>query len=138
MNIKDALQEIVNELKNVRDLRRVPDAPPESNDQFPFCLAYPVSGSFTKNSSGWSTDLHDINIELHVTRKDLPRDFMTLVDLLDEVPLQLHKGQQANRITVTWADEIAYTFGPLEYAGVETLGVTYTMPGVKVTTTVST
>ena len=45
-NIKDAIQEIVDELKNLRDLRNVPDAPPESNDRFPFVIVYPASGEF--------------------------------------------------------------------------------------------
>ena len=139
MTIKDAIQEIVDELRNVRDLRRVPDAPPESNDQFPFCVVYPSSGEIQKNSAGWSTDLHNVTVELHVSRKDLPRDFVALVDVFDRIPNQLDVGLEAGRFSTikTWTT-ISYTFGPLDWGGLDTLGVTFVMNNVKLHSTVST
>ena len=58
--IKDAVQEMVDELKNVSGLRRVPDAPPENNSQFPFATLIPVSGTLVMNSYGWMTGLHNV------------------------------------------------------------------------------
>ena len=137
-DVKDILQEIVDELKNLRDLRRVPDAPPESNDQFPFVVVYPAAGEFKKESSGFFTGLHDINIEFHIKRKDLPRDYGDVMDLFQAIPKQLMSGQENGRFTggFTW-QTISYTFGPMEWAGVETIGVTYTMAQAKVQDTVS-
>lgn len=138
MTIKKAIQEIVDEIRNVRDLRSVPDAPPENNDVFPFAVVYPVSGTFEKQSWGWSVDLHNVAIELHVARKDLPRDFMQIVDVFDSIPNQLESGLQNDRFSTvdTWGN-ITYIFGALEWAGVETLGVTFTMESVKLIGTVT-
>ncbi len=138
--IKDAIQEIVDELKNLRDLRNVPDAPPEGNDRFPFVVVYPASGEFQKMSYGFMTNLHNINIELHVERKDLPRDFKKVVDIYDQIPKQLELGLEESRFSAvsTW-ETISYIgTDPMEYAGVDTLGVIFTMENVKILDTVST
>ena len=137
-NIDDAILEIVRELRNVRDLRRVPDAPPENNDQFPFAVVYPASGRFQKESAGWMIGLHNINIELHVVRKDLPRDFTNLITLYDIIPNQLESGLENSRFSAisTW-ENIVYVFGALNWAGVDTLGVTFTMNNVKLLDTVT-
>lgn len=136
--IDDALLEIVREIRNVRDLRRVPEEPPENNDQFPFAVVYPASGSFNKESAGWMIGLHNINIELHVARKDLPRDYTQLVTLYDRIPYQLESGLENSRFTAitTWRN-ITYTFGALNWGGVDTLGVVYTMTDVKLLDTVT-
>lgn len=137
-DVKDAIQEIIDELKNLDGIRRIPDAPPENNNQFPFVVVYPISGSFTKPSSGWLIGLHDINIELHIKRKDLPRDFDEAMDLFQDLPKQLMSGQENGRFSngFTW-QAITYLFGPLEWAGVETIGFTFTLNGAKVQDTVS-
>lgn len=137
--IKDGLQEVVDELKNLRDIRRIPDEPPENNDVFPFAVVYPISGIFQKIGAGFMTNLHNINIELHVARKDLPRDYAQVVDLLDRIPNQLEIGLESGRFSsVTTWENITYTFGPLSWAGVDTLGVTFTMNNTKLLDTVST
>lgn len=138
--IKNAIQEIVNELKNLRDLREVPDAPPESNDRFPFAVVYPAAGEFQKLSAGFMVNLHDINIELHVERKDLPRDFNRIVDIFDRIPNQLEEGLEAGRFSAitTWGTIIYIGTDPMSYAGVDTLGVIFTMEDVKLLDTVST
>lgn len=133
--IGDVVQEIVDQLRDkVPGLRRIPDAPPESNDQFPFAVVYPVSGSYSGHTPEDMVGLHDINIELHVTRKDLPRDFANLIDLQDDIPSALLVGIKDSDYSnlITFGD-ITYIFGALEWAGVQTLGVTYTVSGVKVT-----
>jgi hypothetical protein len=75
MALKDAIKDIVDELQTITDLRRVPDAPPENNDQFPFAVVYPLTGVYTQGPAQLMKGLHSVNIELHVARKDLPRDY---------------------------------------------------------------
>lgn len=133
--IGDVIDEIVNQLRDkVTGLRRIPDAPPESNDQFPFAVVYPVSGSYSGHTPEDMVGLHDINIELHILRKDLPRNFDSVIDLQDDIPNALLVGIKDSDFSdlITFGD-ITYTFGALEWAGVQTLGVTYTVSGVKVT-----
>ena len=82
--------------------------------------------------------LHSVNIELHVARKDLPRDFSLVMDLIDEIPWELMKKlNDAEYDNLATIGQIDYLFGPLSWAGVETLGVTYTITNVKVETEIT-
>ena len=136
MTIKAAVQEVVDELRKISDIRRVPDAPPENNSQFPFVIVYPMRGTYFGGPPGLVTGLHGIVIELHIARKDLPRDFDDVMDLFDELPNELFKSlKDAEFSAIMTFGNIEYEFGPLMYADVETIGVTYTMTEVKVMTT---
>ena len=138
MALKEAVAEIVDELQTISGIRRVPDEPPENNEQFPFAVVYPLTGRYTQGPAQLMKGLHSINIELHVARKDLPRDFSLVMDLIDEIPYELMKllndGGYSELATI---GQIEYTFGPLSWAGVETLGVTYTITNVKVETAIT-
>ena len=131
--LKNVVAEIIDELQTIQAIRRVPDEPPENNEQFPFAVVYPLTGLWTQGPAQLMKGLHGINIELHVARKDLPRDFTKVMDLIDEIPYQLMKllndGGYSHLSTF---GVIEYTFGPLSWAGVDTLGVTYTITEVKV------
>ena len=133
-DIATVIAELVTQLTNdVTGLRRVPDAPPETIDQFPFAVVYPSNGTYNTHTPEDMIGLHNINVEVHVSRKDLPRDFTSLLDLQDDIPSSLLSGlKDGDYSQLTTFGEISYTFGPLEWAGVPTLGVTYTISGVKV------
>ena len=134
MALKEAVAEIVDELQTIKGIRRVPDEPPENNDQFPFAVVYPLTGFFnTLTSSAQMKGMHSINIELHVARKDLPRDYATVMNLIDEIPFQIMKLRLDGLLNhMATFGNIEYIFGPLSWAGVDTLGVTYTITEVKV------
>jgi hypothetical protein len=138
MALKDAIKDIVDELQTITDLRRVPDAPPENNDQFPFAVVYPLTGVYTQGPAQLMKGLHSVNIELHVARKDLPRDYAQIMNVIDTIPWELMKllndGGYSNLATI---GQIDYFFGPLSWSGVETLGVTYTINNVKVETEIT-
>ena len=68
--LKDAIAEIIDELQTISGIRRVPDAPPEKNEDFPFAVVYPLTGLYTVGPSTLMKGLHGINIELHVARND--------------------------------------------------------------------
>ena len=140
--IKTAIAEIVAELKYVTELRRVPDAPPDSNNQFPFAVVYPGGGSYNKESAGWMVNLHNINVEVHLERerKDLERTALDVYTLIENIPLQLEEGLEAGRFSElqTWNN---ITYSPLqkmEWEGVSTIGVIFTVNDVKVLGSVST
>jgi hypothetical protein len=137
MALKDAVAEIVDELQTISGIRRVPENPPESNEQFPFAVVYPLTGMYVGGATGVMKGLHSINIELHVARKDLPRDFSQVMGLIDTIPLELMRLRNAGSLTnIAAFGPIDYTFGPLSWAGNETLGVTYTIGEVKLETVI--
>ncbi len=140
--IKDAIQEMVDELKNVSGLRRVPDALPESNDQFPFATLIPASGKFEMQSSGWMVGLHNVEIHLHVQRKDLARAYEDIMPLLTDIPMQLMSGLLNERFDAleTWGGEdspITYTWAASSWQDTPTLAYIFTVPNVKVTDTIA-
>jgi len=135
MALKDAIQDIILELREISDLRKVPDEPPENSNQFPFVIVYPGLGDYKTGPPGLVTGLHNIRMELHVVRRDLPRDFEKVMNLIDEIPEKLYTtlkdGGFSNLETF---GNIEYEFSPLSYGGVDTLGVIYIITGVKVQT----
>ena len=133
---------MVDELKNVPGLRRVPDAPPESNSQFPFATLIPASGSFEMQSAGWMVGLHDVEIHLHVESPDLARAYIDIMPLLTNIPKQLMSGLLNGRFSAleTWGGEdspITYVWAPSTWQGVKTLAFIFTVPKVKVTDTIT-
>ena len=139
MALKDAIAEIVDELQTIKGIRRVPDEPPENNDAFPFAVVYPIAGLYTQGPAQLMKGLHSVNIELHVVRKaDLAREFNQVMDLIDTIPWELMKKlNDAEYNNLATIGQIEYIFGPLSWAGEETLGVTYTITDVKVETEIT-
>ena len=142
MALKDAIDEIIDELQTITDIKRVPDEPPESANQFPFAVVYPLTGDYKFGPPPLMRALHNINIELHVARRDLPRDYLSVMEIIDVIPKELWNKLRVSGFTYldTFGGEdsgITYQFGPLSWGGVDTLGVTYTIPMVKIFTDVS-
>ena len=138
MALKDAIDEIIDELQTISGIRRVPDEPPENNSAFPFAVAYPSSGNYEQIMTQEMKALHSINIELHVARKDLPRDYQKVMDLIDTIPYELMKKHKDGGFSnLDTFGQITYLFGPLSWGAVDTLGVTYTINNVKVKTAIT-
>jgi hypothetical protein len=138
MALKDAIDEIIDELQTISGIRRVPDEPPETNSAFPFAVVYPSTGLYTGGPPPLMKGLHSINIELHVARKDLPRDYTQVMDLIDTIPKELYNLHRLGGFSnLDTFGDITYTFGPLAWGTVDTLGVTYTMTNVKIQSDVS-
>ena len=136
MAYKDAVLEVIKEIRTIKGIRRVPNEPPENNDQFPFVVVTPGSAIYKVGPAELMTALHSINIELYVSRLDLPRDYNEIMEYIDKIPYELHKLNKDRGF--------AYleTFGEIEQTGLveiiwaekKCLGVQYTMMDVKVQT----
>ncbi len=138
--LKNTVKEIIDELKTISGIRYTPDALVEnSNEQFPFAVVYPLTGYFnTLTTSAQMKGMHSINIELHIAREDLPRDFSKLMDLIDEIPYQIIKLRNDGLLShMATFGNIEYTFGEMIWAGIKTLGVAYTITEVKVERAIS-
>ena len=116
-------------------IRKAPAQPPDQMNAFPFAITYPSSGRWEMTPAGSKTGLHNIAIEIHIMRKDLPRDFDKALDYSDLLPnllfLKLKDDNKWNFTIDTFA-AISYTFGPLGYGGFETLGFRFIVENVKV------
>ena len=132
--IADAIQEMVDELKNVSGLRNVPNAPPENNDLFPFATLIPADGSFGGRAAGEMIGLHNVEIHLHVQRKDLARAYDDIMPLLTNIPVQLMSARLNERFEAleTWSDPITYVWSPSSWQNTPTLAFVFTVPDVKI------
>lgn len=135
MALKDAISDIIGEIREISDIRKVPDEPPENNNQFPFVVVFPGLGNYNSGPPGVVTGLHNIRIELHVMRRDLPRDYEKVMDIFDQIPDKLYTTLKDSGFSnLQTFGNIEYVFDVLNYGGVETLGVVYTITGVKIQT----
>ena len=137
-DLRDACIEIVEEIQTISGIRSAPEVPPESTDLFPFVVTYPGAGNYHQGPFKVMTALHNITVELHVEKKDLPRNFGTVMDLIDVIPYELMKLHNASGFsTISTFGDIEYSFGALSWGDVETIGVRYTITDVKVQTTIT-
>lgn len=139
MALKDAIDEIIDELQTIEGIKRVPEEPPESNSAFPFVVVLPGTGDYHIGPPELMRGLHNVNIELHVARKDLPRDYLQVMNLIDTIPKELYNKLRTSGFNyLSTFGQIDYIFGPLSWAAVDTLGVTYTIEDLKIQTDVTT
>jgi len=129
----DAIQDDLGALTGIRE---APDEAPESMNLFPFVVVYPSSGEWRSDTPGGKIGLHTLTVELHVARKDLPRDIQKAMAYSESIPNVLLKtvatvGGDLFDGTIQTFDRITYTFGPLGWAGVDTLGFRFQIVGVK-------
>ena len=137
-DLRDACIEIVEEIQTISGIRSAPEVPPESTDLFPFVVTYPGAGNYHQGPFKVMTALHNITVELHVEKKDLPRNFGTVMDLIDVIPYELMKLLNASGFsTISTFGNIEYSFGTMSWNDVETIGVRYTITDVKVQTTIT-
>ena len=136
MALKDAVLEVVQEIRTIKGIRRVPDEPPENNDQFPFAIVTPGSAIYKVGPAGLMTALHSIDIEFYVSRMDLPRNFNEIMQYIDTIPYELHKLNHDRKFAYleTFGDIEQSDFIEIEWGEKKCLGVQYRINDVKIQT----
>jgi hypothetical protein len=119
----------------IAGMRQAPAAPTEQG-QFPFAVSY-VSGlnSSTQRSHGSQTNLYEITTEIHVARKDLPRDYASISAFAVLFPSALWGDLNSNSRAlgghVSTINDLSGSLQPSNWGGVDTLAWTFRI-GVKV------
>lgn len=135
MALQDAIAKVQDIAGAVSGIRAHPEYLPESINKFPFLVCYAGSGSFEIGPSGVMKGLHNIILELHVSRQNLPQDAKNVMQYSDSIPLALMADPTLGA-TVSTIGRISYTFGGMQYADQLTLGFRFTLEGVKLQTTI--
>ncbi len=126
---------------NITTIKNAPNKPPEKSAQFPFAATWPGRGRSVSDTTGSTRrTLSVLILEIHVSRKDLPRaidavyPFVDLVlDMLHNVDnLQLPDSDSNPTVdTLLLSKEsggINWTFQSLDWAGVDTIGWRFEIP----------
>ena len=114
-------------------IRAAPDYAPDKLTVFPFALAYAKMGVFEVAPIGYGKGLHTVVVEVHVARKDLPRDIQAAMAFSDAIPLALLADTTLGGVVSTFG-RVRYEFGPMAWGGMETLGFRFFIEEIKLQT----
>jgi hypothetical protein len=138
MTLQNAISQVQTYMRLVSGIKAAPEYPMDGNTlPFPFVVSFAHIGTVEIGPAGVSKGLHDVMIEVHVARKDLPKDIQSVMRFSDSVPSmlidKLLNDNQWNH-TISTFDTITYTFGPMIWAGTETLGFRFIVHNIKIQT----
>jgi hypothetical protein len=105
----------------ITGIKQAPTSPPEQAAMFPFTVTYARTGTETPQSAGWSVSLHTLVCELHCQRTILPLAVAQALPLYEALAVKL-LADPTLAGTVQAINQLRYTFGQLEYGGVQTIG----------------
>lgn len=119
--LHDAITKIQGLVGAVSGIRSAPVNAPESANVFPFAVCYPESGTW-EIAGTWKKGLHTVVLEVHVQRRELPRDVSAALQYGETIVNTLFKNPALAGVVDTIKNPIVYSFGYLEWAGQQTLG----------------
>lgn len=131
--LQQAIDQIQDIIGAMSDIRAAPDEPPERMNRYPFAVCYAGDGVYALAPPDTMTGLHNIILELHVARKNLPRDVSTAMGFAKSIPNAIFKGWTDGNISaIQTFEQISYAFGVLEtWPDIPTVGFRFTIENVK-------
>jgi hypothetical protein len=89
---------------------------------FPFSVVYPGSGNIWSESAGMEKDLHEIILDLHINKVDLPTDIDAALTFFETFKARIVEDSMLGNTVDTIVYPVDYQFGGMKYAGTETIG----------------
>lgn len=128
----EKVQDIIGALAGIS---AAPDYPPDSLNAYPFVLAYQGAAEYKYNTPQDMKTLTNIDIELHISRKNLPTDVKRAMQFADTIPAALLADTTLGGTCSTFELVLSTGLIPMTYAGTETIGIRFTLQNVKLLTT---
>jgi len=122
--------------KYTSGIQSIPDYAPEDNKAFPFLVTFPGTGQAEWRSISERHDTHNIVMQLHVARKNLPYDIAAAVGFVEAIPAAMKTAEAAGELgAIENFSVMTYEFGPMAWASEEanTVGFTWIISGVLIT-----
>lgn len=124
--LQDAINAIQAKARALPGMRDAPNEPPEQPGMFPFAISYPDAGDWTGIGETFKQGMHTVRTDIHVARKDLPRDYLRLVPYADSFPNALLGDVQLGDSVTAIVGGIAYEFFSADWGnGVVTIGLRF-------------
>lgn len=130
-NITAVVRAIQDLTSSITGIAHAPDMPIESPSVFPFVVCYPENGDFKGAPAGTMTGLHNIIVELHINRKELPIDVEKIQTYLEAIPKKILASYNLSGTCQTMGN-ITYSIRFVNWANMDTLAVVYTIRDVKI------
>ena len=121
MTLVTAIAAVQTVAATLSGIKQAPTNPPESSAMFPFAVTYASSWNETPQSSNWSVSLHTLVCEIHCQRSDLSRSVAQALPLYEAFAAAI-LADVTLAGTVQALNALRYTFGAMEYGGVQTIG----------------
>lgn len=102
-----------------------PDFPPEQTSVYPFAATWPERAEWTSLYSGAMKGLVTVRTEIHVQRRDLPRDVERANVFAQAFPNEIWSDPTLGGNVDTVLSVSQIEFGPLNWAGTDTLGYVF-------------
>lgn len=134
MTVGRAISELQKCALAISGMRAAPPTPTESASVYPFAVSYERAGRLALRSSGFGDNIVTIYTEFHVSRQLLPRAIEQAMGMRDEFIRSIIADPTLNG-TVSTVQDVRWTFGRLEWGGVETIGYRFEVD-VKIPTVV--
>ena len=128
--VQDAIEAIQAKAAALAGMRAAPNYAPDSISAFPFAVSYPEGGSVETQSAGWHIMFHTIITEIHVSRKDMPRDLAQVIPYVETFVNALASDPQLNNeVTTIGPGRITWRFTGFTYLDkTETVGWRFIIP----------
>lgn len=124
MDVTGAINKIQDIWLNISGIRAAPDTPPEGLIIFPIAITYERSGEMFPNephSGNFSQQNGVIWSELHLARKDLPRDVAQALTFRNAFLDGLRDDPDLTD-SVMIITRVAWTSETMQWAGIDTIG----------------
>ncbi len=117
---QEAIAQLVALAKTLPDIVDAPAYAPDQIPKYPYVVAFPETGTWTPVSD-WKQGRHTFALEIHCGKNDLARAIEQGMKYSDAFPNLIFKNRTLNG-TVDSILDMRYTFGKLEWNGIETIG----------------
>jgi hypothetical protein len=123
MSVTGAVARLQTLSSGLTGMRLAPNYPPEQANAFPFAISYIDNGRLESARLGsvLSDGYHVLATEIHVARRDLPTAIESAEGFLALFVTAL-QGDPTLNSQVMIIERMNYTFGALQYGGVDTIG----------------
>lgn len=129
--LQSAIEAIQDKVLTVAGVYNAPDSPPgTTGGSYPFVLTISAGGIWEFGVASEKLGLHNIRVEMHFPLKFLSWTVEKVMAYSDSIPNALMTDPTLDGIVSTYG-RISYTFGPLGYMGIETIGFAWTLEEVK-------
>lgn len=133
MTLQAAITQLQTTLGALSGIRGAPEYPQENTSVFPFLVAYAGMGDFIAGEpAGMMKYLGSIIVDLHVARKDLPRDAEKAMGYHDTIPNAILKDTTIGGTISTCGPVHVSGLIALKFGELDTLGIRFTVENVKI------
>ena len=130
--IEQVVTQVQTYMATLSGIRSAPSSPPDSLGGLPMAVCIPQRGRWSVGSQS-KKGLHAIVIDIHISRKDAPRDYKAFVPYIESVPnllfSELLNGKWDGLVETI--GDIEYATTTFDYAGMETVGLRFTVTDIK-------